>query len=453
MTLMVKRRQFWLLVVLIGLGWPVAVSADLLQSNNFRLDPNVASSFGGTSGSASYKLTDSGGEAVVGSGSSQSYKLTQGYIAQLAHSLQLSVLPSGTYAYWPLDTGTGTQAYDVSLTNDAGTLQATPSWTAGKIGQAITLNGGTQYISTTTTQNNPNDITLELWFKTNTTQGGRLIGLGSSQTGASANRDRHIYMTDGGQLIFGTNNGSINTISTVSSYNDNTWHHVAATLGTAGMTLVVDGVRVGTDGTTTSGGNYTGYWRLGYDDLSGWPSAPTSNFFAGSLDEIRVYNHQLADIEITNDYTAGNNGMRFAHTLPNITAGTSQTYSSDAIVRTDAPGYDLFIQAPALLKHTDGSTTIPMIPATVGSPTAWNEGTTKGLGFTVRSATQLEAKWGTGPYNYAGVPSTATAYHSRTGLGGGVPEKTTLEFRADTAANQKSGTYSTTVVYTATLKP
>ncbi len=449
-----KVRQLKWFGVLLLAALPAVASADLLQSTHFRLDPNVASNFGGTGSSTSYRLTDAGGEAVVGAGSSQSYKLTQGYIAQLVHSLQLSVMPSGTYAYWPLDTGTGTRAYDVSTTGDSGTLQNAPSWVAGKLGQAVSFNGSTQYLSTSTTQTNPSTFTVELWFKTTTTQGGQLIGFGGNQTGASTNHDRQLYMTDGGQLIFGTNNGTIHTVSSVGSYNDGNWHHVAATIGAAGLTLVIDGSRAGTDGSTTTGGNYAGYWRPAYDNLSGWPSAPTSAFFAGSLDEIRVYDRQLTDAEIQGDYTAGNNGMRFAHTLPNVTPGTSTTYSADAIVQTDAGGYDLYLQAPTLLTHTDTTTTIPMMTSPVSSPTTWNEGTTKGLGFTLTAGVNLDTvKWGTGPYNYAGVPTSATAIYSRTGLSGGVPEKTTLQFRADTTSSQKSGTYATTIVYTATLKP
>ncbi len=450
---MARARQYWYLVALVLAVWPAATSADLLQSTHFRLDPNVAGTVGGASGSGSYKLTDSGGEAVVGAGSSQSYRLTQGYIAQLTHSLQLSVLPSGTYAYWPVDTGEGPWVYDVSLTNNKGTLQNNPAWTTGQIGQALILNGTNQYVSTAVTQTNPNTFTLELWFKTTTTQGGRLIGFGDAVTGASTNLDRHLYMTNGGQLIFGTKDGPIRTISSVSSYNDGNWHHVAATSGTEGLTLVVDGARVATDGTTTTGGNYTGSWRFGYDDLAGWPSAPTSNYFAGTLDEIRIYTRQLSDAEIAADRVAGQNGLRFAHTLPSVTPGSSTTYTADAVVRTDAPGYDLYIQAPQPLTHTNTTTTMPMISATVGSPAVWNETVTKGLGFTVTSGTQIEAKWGTGPYNYAGVPNVATVYHSRTGQNGGVAEKTSLQFRADASDTQPSGTYSTTIIYTATLKP
>jgi len=91
---------------------------------------------------------------------------------------------------------------------------------------------------------------------------------------------------------------------------------------------------------------------------------------------------------------------------------------------------------------------------TIASPQAWSEGTTKGFGFTVTSATQLEGSWGTGPnYNYAGVPSTSTLFHSIDGFTQGLPDRTTLQFRADAPTSQKSGTYTANIIYTATLKP
>lgn len=432
---------------------PAVASANLLLSPHFQLDPNVANTFGGAGASTSYKLTDSGGEAAVGSGSSTSYKLTQGYISQLAHSLQISVLPTSTYAYWPMDTGSGGLAYDVSTNADNGSLVAGPTWSVGKIGNALTFNGSTQYVSTANSITSPAAFTVELWFKTNTGSGGKLIGFGSSQTGGSATFDRNVYMTNAGNLVYGVNNGTIKTVTSAGTYNNNVWHHLAATLGGSGLTLVVDGIRVGTDATTTSANSYSGYWRIGYDALSAsWPSRPTSDFYAGSLDEVHVYTRQLSDAEASGDYSAGNSGIRFAQTLPNITPGTSQTYSSDVIIQTDAGGYDLFISTPQLLTHTDTVTTIPAISSTIASPAGWTEGTTKGLGFTVSLATQLEAKWSAGTA-FAAIPALATAYHSRIGLNGGVPEKTSVQFRADTTPSQKQGAYSTTVIYTVTLKP
>ena len=448
-------RIFRMGAIALALSLPALASADLLQSSHFRLDPNVGSSFGGTGSSTSFGLQDSGGEAIVGNGSSSSYKLTQGYISHLQHSLQLSVMPSGIFSYFPLDTGVGNQVYDVSTSNNRGIAQGNGTWVAAKIGQGLLLNGLNQYVSTSVTETNPNPLSEELWFKTSTTQGGLLVGFSNAQTGAGTTNDRVLYMTDSGQLIFGVDASAHKTISTGATYNDGAFHHVVATLGTSGLTITVDGIRIATDGTTTAGSATTGYYRFGYASLSGWPSAPTSNYFSGILDEIHIFDRQINDAQAKGDYTAGLSGLRFAHVLPNLLAGTSSIYSADAVVQTDAAGYDLNLQAITLLTHTDATTTIPMISATIASPAAWSEGTTTGLGFTITSGTQVEAKWGIGPssYNYAGVPLTATTFHSRVGVNGGFPEKTSVQYRVDANPGQKSGNYSAVLVYTATLKP
>jgi hypothetical protein len=445
MVTLLSQLKFF--VLLSALLFPMVASANLLQSNHFQLDSN------GSSGS--YKLQATGGEAAVGGGASTSYKLTQGFISHLPHSLQLSVVPSGIFAYYPLDTGVGNQIYDVSTSSDQALAIGGGNWVAGQIGQGIRLDGSSQYISTSISQTDPNPFTYELWFKTTSVSGGVLAGFSDVKTGAGTVSDRNLYMTNSGQLVFGVHTSSYKTISSTTAYNDGAWHHVAASLGSSGLLLVVDGARVATDGTTTVGTTGTGYWRFGYGVLSGWPSAPTSNFLAADIDELHVFSKQLTDPQVNGDYSAGLNKLRFAHVLPLIQPGTSTTYDVDAIVQTDAGGYDLNLQAIALLKKDNAALTIPMIGAAIGSPSAWVEGTTKGLGFSVVGGTSIEAKWGTGPssYNYAGLPLQAGVYHSRTGLNGGVPEKTTLRYRADVSQTQAAGTYSTTVVYTATLKP
>ncbi|HEV2354770.1 MAG TPA: hypothetical protein VGR89_11030, partial [Puia sp.] len=224
----------------------------------------------------------------------------------------------------------------------------------------------------------------------------------------------------------------------------------------AGMKLYVDGVPQGKNTGTTTGGSYSGYWRMGYDGLSGLPSAPTSNYLAASICETRVYSRQLSDSEVQNDHTAGFNGLNNAFTLPQINPGTSQTYSVDAIVQTDAPAYDLYMQEPSPLARVGGGATFPGITGSISSPIPWVEGTTKGLGFTLTAGYSLESSWGTNPsYNYAAVPSSMTLYHTRPGTQAldGTPEKTTTQYRADAGSTQAQGTYSTTIVYTATMVP
>ena len=108
---------------------------------------------------------------------------------------------------------------------------------------------------------------LEAWFKTNSTTGGKIVGFGNAQSGLSASYDRHIYMDNTGHVIFGVYNGATYTVTSTAAYNNNDWHHVVGTLSGSGMALYVDGKRVGVNQGTTIGQSYSGYWRVGGDNL------------------------------------------------------------------------------------------------------------------------------------------------------------------------------------------
>ena len=54
----------------------------------------------------------------------------------------------------------------------------------------------------------PQIYSIEIWFKSTSTQGGKLIGFGNSQTGNSATTDRHVYMQNDGKLVFGILSGA-----------------------------------------------------------------------------------------------------------------------------------------------------------------------------------------------------------------------------------------------------
>jgi len=190
-----------------------------------------------------------------------------------------------------------------------GTLQGGPTPTINRFGvasAAYQFNGTTQYVSTTSSFANPSIFTLSIWFKA-TVAGGKLIGFGSNQTGFSASADRHIYMANDGKILFGAKPGGVyRTATSIASYNDGNWHMATATMSAAGIVLYVDGVQVGSNTLATSGENYTGYWRIGYDNIDGWPSTPTNRYFTGDLDDVFVYNRALSAAEVTNLYNAGN---------------------------------------------------------------------------------------------------------------------------------------------------
>jgi hypothetical protein len=135
----------------------------------------------------------------------------------------------------------------------------------------------------------PTSYSIGTWFKTTTTKGGKLIGFGNNNRAPSTSYDKHIYMTNAGKLVFGVYTGSTQTISSSASYNDGKWHQVVATQGPTGMKLYVDGAQVAS-GNVTTNQSFTGYWRVGGDTLTSWPSAPTSSFFAGSIADVTIYN-------------------------------------------------------------------------------------------------------------------------------------------------------------------
>ena len=127
---------------------------------------------------------------------------------------------------------------------------------------AATFSGG-QVISKNTFSN-PRSYSLEAWFKTSTTTGGKIIGFGNSPDGISNNYDRHVYMTPDGSLIYGVWVGFGETLQTAPGYNDGAWHHVVATQGAEGMRLYVDGALKGSNGQANAQ-DYTGYWHVGGD--------------------------------------------------------------------------------------------------------------------------------------------------------------------------------------------
>ncbi len=146
------------------------------------------------------------------------------------------------------------------------------------------------------------------------------------------------------------------------------------------------------------------------------------------------------------------NAQQSSVTFPTLTPGAPQTVGLGVTVQTDASGYLLAISQDRDLTDA-ASHTIPKIAGTIASPVAWINGTTKGLGFTVTSATAgVPAKW-TGP-NYAAMPDSAspTVFYTRSGQLSGT-DTVSLTYKLDTATTQTSGSYSNTATIIGTMTP
>ena len=221
-----------------------------------------------------------------------------------------AISDDGPRIWYRLDEASGTNAADSSGNNRPASYRGGFTLGAARAckndtGTAVTLDGSTGYLSSTQAFTLPTTLSEETWFKSSSTKGGLLVGLGNAQTGASTTADRQLYLTTAGKVSFSVSTGgTAKTITSTKTYNDGAWHHAAATLSGSGTILYVDGVQISSSASATSGASYTGYVRVGYDSLKSWSDAPSSYYFAGALDDVAVYNTALSGADVANHYNA-----------------------------------------------------------------------------------------------------------------------------------------------------
>jgi hypothetical protein len=449
---MLRLKRGLLIAVLVGAiatlgGMFQQANAYRFSSTNYTIDASVGNSFGGSNSSTNYKLVGSGGESVIGNGSGGSYKLGVGYVAQLDKSLQIAVQPSGLVAYFPLEEGAGSNVWDSSANSNNGT-GTNNTWTTGKIGGALAMNGSNRYVNVPdSTSLNPTNITVSAWLNSSDT----------ATTASAVTKWDDVTQGDG-EWILGHGatagtfrflikiGGTIYRNESSTGFSTGTFHHVVGTYDGSYVRLYVDGAEVGT--ALAASGSMPSTLppvRLG-------TRASNNQYYNGIVDEVKIFSRALSAKEIKAEYDAGNAGNTAGASLSTITAGTSQTAKLDAIVQTDAAGYTLAVNQNQNL--TSGANTIPAVSCSIASPITWSEGSTKGLGFTLygTNATALPGTWSSGSA-YAAFPASATSFYTRTGYTGGTKDVINIRLRADVNVTQAVGDYTNTVTWTGTAAP
>ncbi len=162
-------------------------------------------------------------------------------------------------------------------------LSSTSSPVGGKIAQALSFNGVSQYVLIPHgPMFNLSTPTYSAWIKT-------------TQTGIQYIIDHDVYY--GGSLILSNgalefnHSGATTTAITSTKVNDGTWHFVAMTFDGAYVRLYIDGALQG-----TFYGPSLGF--LSFEDLYIGERGNNGNFFNGSIDDVRIYNRALTTAEI-----------------------------------------------------------------------------------------------------------------------------------------------------------
>ena len=116
------------------------------------------------------------------------------------------VARDGAVHFWRLGEVSGTLASDWAGDSDL-TLKSSQRNVGGAIvgdpDPSTTFSAGSK--TGGAAQFGPQSFSAEAWFKTTTRSGGKIIGFGSVNTNNSSSSDRHVYMSNSGQLSFGAN--------------------------------------------------------------------------------------------------------------------------------------------------------------------------------------------------------------------------------------------------------
>ena len=271
---------------------------------------------------------------------------TAGSASQIGDYAQ-RVLSDAPNTYWRASEASGTAVASRTEWNPAtttsGTVRGVPGALAGDTDTAMRFDGtSTRYAYSNAVQQAPDKFSAELWFKTTTTRGGLLLGFGNSQTGTSGTKDRMVYMLNNGRLNMTVNRsqgGNLNA-QTTTAYNDGKWHHTVMTFGPGGMRLMVDGKVAAENVAVKNANNYAGFWRIGGGSLSGLTSRPTSDFFAGDIDDVAIYPYELTVDQANVHSVLGATGQapNVAPTAAFTASATKLKATFDASASTDTDG-------------------------------------------------------------------------------------------------------------------
>ncbi|PIZ46504.1 hypothetical protein COY32_03180, partial [candidate division WWE3 bacterium CG_4_10_14_0_2_um_filter_41_14] len=194
--------------------------------------------------------------------------------------------------YWKFDEGSGTVANNTGFGGSAynATLASStnnPTWSNGKNGKALVFDGNNDYATINTNLPTLTEGSISMWAKRTAYTGTYqfLFTDGGSQFEMS--------WTGTSNLQFYVNNVSVSTTSAASL---NTWYHIVGTFSETGnfQRIYINGVLANLStypGDATTAGRYFG-------------SRAGSYPFAGSIDEVKIYNYALTEDEVKIDYNS-----------------------------------------------------------------------------------------------------------------------------------------------------
>jgi hypothetical protein len=202
---------------------------------------------------------------------------------------------AGLVAAYSFNEGAGTSVTDFSGSGNVGTTSNTTWSTSGRYGGALSFNGTSSRVNIA--DSNSLDLTtgmtLEAWVRPTLTTNWRTVIL-KERTGGLAYA---LYSSNGPNpgTFISTSGGSDLGPMANSALVANTWSHIAGTYDGSQVRLYVNGVLAGSQAVTGNILTSTGALRIGGNAVWG------SEYFAGLIDEVRIYNNARTQAQIQAD--------------------------------------------------------------------------------------------------------------------------------------------------------
>ncbi|MBD3248777.1 hypothetical protein GF336_01915 [Candidatus Woesearchaeota archaeon] len=222
---------------------------------------------------------------------------------------------SGMVLYYNLNQNTGS-IEDFSGNDNDGTNNGATYFNTGKCFGAYEFNGVDEYINSNYDPvMTSKDFSFSAWFKHKVSPTGRDTIMGAIADSPDFDELVIIELNDGDECtnnhlsfqLRDTDNPDPDIVCGTSAYNDNTWHHVVATINQSTSTLYLyeDGVLTNSEPITgNSDGtiDFTGYpiWIGALNLRNGFYGG-----FNGSIDEVAIFNRSLSPSEVYNLYERG----------------------------------------------------------------------------------------------------------------------------------------------------
>jgi len=197
---------------------------------------------------------------------------------------------------WLMEEGSGTALVDGSVAHgNNAAITGSPTWVAGKSGQALKLSGTGQYaqVNDDNSLDLTTGMTLAAWVKPEKTATQNLI---KKTTGTTVHDGYELTLGSGGKAFVRFNGSATYRVDATIAYpiDGATWMHVAATYDGSSIKMYING-GLPISVTPAASAIVANTTKIG---IGAEPATTPTNLYLGALDEVRIYNRALSASEI-----------------------------------------------------------------------------------------------------------------------------------------------------------